>query len=86
MKRGGAFELRTLYALTPAYNHNVRNTPDGRKLILRELLAGRWAGVVPANWKQRVHQLVFPWPSLTISVWVAGDNVRLLPEGGLSTP
>jgi hypothetical protein len=42
VKRGDAFEFRrlyalTLYALTPAENHNVRNTPEGRKLILREL-------------------------------------------------
>jgi hypothetical protein len=40
MERGDAFEFRTLYALTlyalTPKNHNVRNTPDGRKLILRE--------------------------------------------------
>jgi len=41
VERGNAFELHTLYALTlyaltPTKNHNVRNTPDGRKLILRE--------------------------------------------------
>ena len=39
--RDDASELRTLYALTPAENQNVRNAPDGRKLILRVLLV-RW--------------------------------------------
>ena len=38
MKRGDAFEIRTLYAPTPAENHNVSNKPDGRKLILPEFL------------------------------------------------
>ena len=43
VKRDEVFKLRTLYALTlyvltPAENHNVRNTPDSRKLILHELL------------------------------------------------
>ena len=57
VKRGDAFEPRTLYALTlhaltPDKNHNVRNTPNGRKLI-RELLVLRF-GIAAGQVAERV--------------------------------